>query len=76
MRKFHREIESMLDELKECIDKGHDFRFLESFRARGMRFDIFWKCQRCGYRKQTNATKEQESTLIAHKSLKPPEKAQ
>lgn len=63
-----------IENLKVCIDEGHDFEFFEHYHRSGNPTIIEWKCKRCGYVKATRATEEQEHILMKYKTLKPSEK--
>lgn len=65
------QIHEAIENLKVCIDKGHDFEFVESFSFRGRQSEIQWKCKRCDYTKATSVTEEQEHILMKHKTMKP-----
>jgi len=54
----------MIDKLKVCIDEGHDFVFEGSYSRIGKSTIIIWKCNCCGFQKETEATEEQELLLM------------
>lgn len=65
------QIIDVLDVLKICIDKGHDYVFVESWPRPGNSTIITWKCKRCDYTMNTNVTEEQGRILREHRNLKP-----
>lgn len=65
----------MIEKLKVCIDEGHDFWFEDSYSRIGNSTIIIWKCNCCGFKKETKVTEEQELLLMKYKNLKPQESA-
>lgn len=67
-------LNNAIENLKQCIDRGHDFELVDSWETMGtvrMIQHLGWTCKRCGYLKDTIATEEQEQTLIKYKTLSP-----
>jgi len=58
----------MVEALKTCIDKGHDFELIDTYNSYSGRW-ARWKCSKCDYVVLRVLSEEEKKTVKAYENL-------